>query len=103
MGYIDDKGLILRLSHGPPTSLKYTNYDNEDLIHEIYAVSATFPFTIQRNHIRSHQYDNRPLKDIPLPNLINPGCDKLCEVAYHTNNLPPINNIVLPSTTTYLK
>ena len=101
--YIDNKGLIQQLSHGLPTPLKYTIYNDADLIRKIRAVAATIPFIIQRNHVRSRQYDNRQLKEIPLPNLINLGCDKLCEVAYQTNDRPPIKNIIFSSTTTYLK
>jgi len=65
--HIDNQALINRLSHGPDTAIKYLHLTDSNLIREIHSVLETLPFTIQRLHVKSHQYDqvNDP-EDIPI-------------------------------------
>ena len=87
--YIDNLGLIKRLNHGVETSISHTQHPDADLIREIHTVTDSLPFSLQRHHVRSHQYDNtNDLDDIPVPERINKMCNISADLAYNDPSCP---------------
>ena len=83
--YIDNKGLLQRLSYGPAWSIKHTISKNSDLNWEILNVEKSIAFYFNRNHVQSHKFDNEPDYDkILLPNFVNCCCDILADPIYST-------------------
>ena len=103
--YMDNQGVLRRLQHTRHRSLKYHLLKHSDVIREIHTVEQSLPFTIQRNHVKSHQADdNDELSDIPLPLRVNKMCDIAADTA-HTCSIcrGPTSIPIFPSTTAYLR
>jgi len=102
--YIDNLGLIQRLYFGPDYSIKHTQQNCSDLIHEINAVAASLPFVFERCHVRSHQYDKvTNLDDIPFPSRLNKACDVAADQAYTCTACPKsVSPTMFPSTKAYV-
>lgn len=103
--YIDNKGLIQRLSHGQAHSIKYNINTDSDLICKIHSVENSLGISISRNHVRSHKFNHIINDDdIPLPLYINKCCNRLAKAAYTNNKLNPHsnNNIIFASTSSFI-
>ena len=101
--YIDNKGLLQQLSHGPANSIKHTISKDADLIREILNIEESITFYFNRKHVRSHKFDNKPdYHKIPLPNFVSCCCDILADLAYSTMENPLPENIIFPSTKSYI-
>ena len=99
--YIDNLGLIKRISHGRETSISHTQHMDASLLREIESTTRELPFTIQRHHVQSHHYDDvEDLEEIPLPKRVNKMCDVSAELAYTDQSCtlsdPPLE--LLPQT-----
>ena len=65
--YMDNLGVLTRLSFGQASSLKHHLTRNSDVIREIQSVQTSLQFPIRRHHVHSHQNDtNVDLSDPPF-------------------------------------
>ena len=102
--FIDNSGLLTRLSYGSESSIKHCQSKGAAVIREILAVENSIPIIFTRLHVKSHVYDNEPnFNNIPTPNLINKRCDIFAEKAYSSNQSPVCTTAILPTTRIYVK
>jgi len=102
--YMDNLGVLTRLSFGQASSLKHHLTRNSDIIREIQSVQTSLQFPIRRHHVRSHQNDTDvDLSDLLFPTRVNKMCDTSCTLAHDCMTChPPTNPPVFPSTTAHL-
>ena len=77
--YMDNLGVLTRLSFGQASSLKHHLTRNSNVIREIQSVQTSLQFPIRRHYVRSHQNDtNVNPSELPFPTRINKMCDTPC-------------------------
>ena len=93
--YCDSESLLKRIHNNRQDTHNPNRYKLADNDLEI-AIVLTIPMvavSFQQQHVRSHQYDNLPIQQLPLPHRLNRIADKLADQA-HT--LQPSNNNHVP-------
>jgi hypothetical protein len=81
--YMDNLGVLTRLSFGQASSLKHHLKRKSDVIREIQSVQSSLQFPIRRHHVRSHQNDDDvDLSDLPFPTRVNKMCDTSYTLAH---------------------
>lgn len=81
--YIDNQGVLKRLSYRADYSIGHVLATNSNLLRKIRNTETSLPFTFNRHHVKSHQFDSEnDLTKIPLPNLLNKQCNMIAKAAY---------------------
>jgi len=81
--YIDNQGLISRLTYRKDTAIKYVHRTDSFLTREIQSVLHSLPIKVTPKHVKSHQYDNESDHDaIPMKHFVNKACDISADLAH---------------------